>query len=364
MKKCTINYFKYYNHEISFNRNINYIHGLNASGKTTLILIIQHSLGLISIPPKFILPTKTVIRLTVDNCELQLTRDIDSDKIIIENDTETLEFNIKSEKYDNYLISLFIPIFKLTTPSQIKTLIKESFYSLDYNIETRNKISQNNLMHLMLGVDRKYEEDIKRKIKILSENLKEKERSANILEQYKNDVLRSIHHNCDTKTNILMNNIYEKYRDELLSERSLIEQSEYTLEQLTQGNNYRIDKSLECLDLLSIQLQRNKTQDIHMIYNDIIFKKNDYQSFSNRIQNEFLLKLAIQSGYLTTNGIGVFFNDNQFHALSSSKKVETTETIETATRLYDLQYIGFISDTSDIDESKIIHKLNRDIFHG
>lgn len=371
MKKCNIKYFKYYNHEIYFRSGVNYIFGSNGSGKSTLLLIIQHSLGLLSIPTPLILETTTEIELIINNNIYRFIRESGSNEIHIENNSITaMKFNINSEEYNEFLVGLFEPDMELTENSQIKTLISDMFYSSD----SRSKITQSHLAYLMLGVDKKYEDNIKKKINMLSERMREKEKTVQIINQYKNDVLEAIGYEIDFKIHDVMNDVYEKYKREQLSDCEIIEKSEYILDRLKEENKIKIEKTLEYLDFLSLKYQINYRDNSRRNISDILLNKNNYLSGSERTFNEIISKILIQSGYSCTNGIGVLFNDHASHIISNDIKDKIREVAEIASSQDDLQYIELVSSADNIEKEKIIYNLdnlwkdeiiqNRDIWHG
>lgn len=373
MEKCTIKYFKYNNNEIKFKNGVNFIIGSNGSGKSTLLLIIQHSLGLLSIPTKVILETTTTIELVIKNNSYRFIRETDSNEISIESDhNKTFKFNVSSEAYNKFLISLFKPNMDLTENSQIKTLICDAFYSSDL----RSKMTQNHLAYLMLGIDKKYEDDIKKKINILSDKVKEKEKIVDLINQYKDDVLNALSRENSLNIHGVMNEIYEKYKKEQLSDREILQKSEYILDELRNENKINLERTVDYLDFLYVSCQMNYKENIRSNIMDILLKKNDYQSGGEKTYNEVISKLLIQSGHSHTNGIGILFNDYASQFLSNDAKNKIRNIAEITANKENLQYIELTHTSENIDKDKIVYDLdninkdrilsilNRELHHG
>lgn len=355
MEKCYIKRFKYLNYDIVFNDDINYIVGANGTGKTTLLLIMQYSLGLLSLP-SYITLEKTEVELIVNNITHKFTRIFDSKKInITSNNSNIAEFLVNSKEYNKFLIDLFHPKIDITDNSKIKTIIKDIFHS-SY---LKNEIPQSYLTYMMLGVDKIYEDDIKKKIMILSEKVHEKENTVSIINKYKDDVLRNLSLENNSSIHEIMNDIYEKYKEEQLSERSILEKSKQTFNSLKNENDITLQKTLNHLYSLYIKYKiENIENNGHFDIKDFLFKKNEYCSAGEKTYRENIAKLLIQSGHSYTSGVGVLFNDYNPEFLSNESKHKIRDLAEIAYKNEGLQYIEFVHSTDNIDKSKIIYNLN------
>lgn len=356
MEKCYIKRFKYLNYDIVFNDDINYIVGANGTGKTTLLMIMQYSLGLSSLP-SYLTFEKTELELIINNITYKFTRNFDSEKINIasSNNSNIAEFLVNSKKYNNFLIGLFHPQIDITDDSKIKTIIKDIFHSSGL----KNEIPKSYLTYMMLGVDKIYEDDIKKKIVILSERVHEKENTVSIINKYKDDVLRNLSLENNSSIHEMMNDIYEQYKEEQLSERNILLKSKQTFNSLKTENDITLQKTLNHLHSLYVKYKiENLESDDHFDIKDFIFKKNDYCSAGEETYRENITKLLIQSGHSYTSGIGILFNDYNLEFLSDESKNKIRNLAEIAYKNEGLQYIELVHSTDNIDKSKVIYNLN------
>ncbi len=354
MRKCTLKRFNYYHKEINFNDGVNYIIGPNGSGKTTLLKLIQYSLGLsnISFPKKILSPVE--IEFSTDENNYHFYREFDSNKIIAEiKHGNAYELNVRSNDYFDFLIEIFKPDYELTDNKQIKYLLNEIFFSP----EIKNRISNNNITYLMLGIDQKYENDIQKKIDVLSNRLKEKEENLNILLNYKNDVLNSINPSYISNIKNTMEDIYDKYKSQNLSEYSLVEKSKNLLNELKNENGYKVENALEYFEFLNNKYNINNDYLFNDFESSIFSNKMDFTSMGEKTFIEIYKRLLLQSSYKKTNGIGILFNDYNRHldsmALTKIRGITDCLIADTG-----LQYIELTYPNKYIDNSKIIFQIN------
>ncbi|MFM4821304.1 hypothetical protein ACEUDB_11705 [Aeromonas hydrophila] len=355
MEKCYIKRFTCLNYEIVFNDGVNYIVGANGTGKTTLLLIMQYSLGILSLPVYLTLE-KTEIEIIVNNVAYKFTRMSDSKKInVASNNSNTTEFLVNSVEYNKFLIDLFHPKMELTDSSQIKTIIKDIFHSSNL----KNEIPQSYLSYMMLGVNKIYEDDIKKKINILSEKVREKEKTVSTINKYKDDVLRNLSQENNSSIHELMNDIYEKYKEDQLSERNILVKSKHTFNTLKYENDATLQKTLNHLHSLYVKYNiENGENDDHFDIADILFKKYESHSAGERTYRENIAKILIQSGYSYTSGVGILLNDYNPQFLSSESKNKIRNLAEIAYKNEGLQYIELVHSTDNIDKNKVIYNLN------
>ncbi len=359
MNKIQLRQLKFGKHNIHFCDGVNYIKGKNASGKTTIFNMIQYILGVkkdigYSMSGSDILELK----VSINEIEFVFHRRIEENRVSIETDSQKISFNINSREYSSFLFDAFDPKFENEIePSVIKILIKESFNSSI----TDQKYFRSDDKFLILGINKRYENQIKKDIKELKEDIRIKKIALDKVKSYKNEVSKLVKHSIANElqeiTEIL-NRVYEEHGSDYGETYDVYQKSQVLFEKLQFDNEERTEDLLRELDDFYQELI-NSFCNFSLSLKEALFNKVKYWSGGESGLINMILKTVIQSKSDTTNGIGLLVCDDAILGLDHEAIYRWRKIIHNTCKKENLQYIEFIGDGMEISNEDIIYELER-----
>lgn len=354
------------NIEIQFKQGVNYIQGLNASGKTTVFNLIQYLLGLRKDFGMFPLfnSERASLLVEVNGANVEFQRELDSQKISIISNSEVLSFNFNSAAYYSFLIELLKPQYDFEVSDNIiVSLIREAFVPSSNFDRSGSNYIQKEINLLKLGVNAIYVRKIKSYVKELGLDITNKEKAFNQLKAYKQDIdflftrELSISQN---KIDDITNSTLQKYSTNLNEALMLFDQSKIFLDKLVINNENILQNKIGLLETNFKNYLKSIVTDERILMQEIVEGREMIFSYSKRSLIRLIYEITIQMNSDFTNGLGFLVNDSALLHLDISSKIGFRDIVKQICRDNSkFQYIEFTTDSQGIDRKDIIFDLGK-----
>lgn len=367
MNEIKLTRLHYDNCTINFKKGVNYIVGPNASGKTTIFLIMQYVLGLvkeINLPSEYITGDVMSLELIVKDESYIFRRIANSREIEVVNKSESLVFSVNSMKYQEYLFDMFSPKFENElNKSSIIAMLKACFIG-ENSSATLKTIRNRELNSLLLGVNTMYVKNLRQDVQELENEIRFKGDALSQIQQFKNDVSFTIKRelpdvNYDKIAEILMVT-YSKYDNQYLEYQEVYKKSNNLLSKLKEYNGILLENKLQLLSSKFVRFLSEFSLDQRFSIFDIIDDKK--QEFIPYSINDLLITLfhtTVQSSTNDTNGVGLIVDDLNSSFWDKNWEIKFQKLVDNISKHDSLQYIRFIHDPSLVDRASVVFETKR-----
>lgn len=355
-----------YRSDIQFKPGINYIQGLNGSGKTTIFNLIQYLLGLRKEFGylKNFETENAYVEVEINGGILIFRRGVNNKEILVEDNHGMYTFSYNSSTYHEFIHHLLEPKYNFELASNLITsLVRESFISNSYIDNNRNSQMQKELNLLKLGVNSIYPKKIKTYIKALKEDISQKEKTIEQIRLFKQDVdftvgreMRAEEINIEEITSSLL----QKYSISLHEAREVFIQSEELYNKLQSENETRMLNQIDLLNPTFTEYLKFMNSDSRDSMLDLLDGYENGHSFGKRSLMRLLFEMTIQARTDITNGIGLLLNDTMLPYLDWNMQASFRELLTNTCKENDnFQYIEFVTDSRSIDRGNIVYELGK-----
>lgn len=344
--------------EIRFTDGMNFIVGANGSGKTTLFNLIMYVLGLKDIKRMInhIPIDEIVVKCTIGNRQVSITRYRDNTISFFGDVINEAKYGSR-ELYSIYN-SLLNPVFDIEEDvSAGHEIIYSSFFS-ENNLYTGMLLQQTNKK--LLGVNVEYMKDYKKQISIFRQRIENDEKVHDTLKTFISGIEREIESlsNRETFSSILKKQYLNMY-DKLFENKRLLDDAIETYENVNKNQD---DIYKERKEIIELQIE-------HYFSKFGISKRESSKNVSGGIRflMNYIPAIARSVKYPNHNFIntsGLLLADAPFSILDSKSTKILREILLEECQNDRLQYIEFVSYTSDIppNNSNIIHINSKEAF--
>jgi predicted ATP-dependent endonuclease of OLD family len=351
---------------INFKTGVNYIVGLNASGKTTIFNLIQYLLGLKK-DFGFFLPllknNEAALEVLINNNFYEFKRDFSNREIWITTDNGTMNFTFNSPAYNSFLLDLFKPTYNFELNDNVVTsLLREAFISNNNFDKSPPSYIQKEINLLKLGVNAIYPKKVRTYLKELKSDISQREKAFEQIKSYKSDVdflfTRELPLDKTTIEDIT-NSTLQKYSNNLNEALQVFEQSSDFLSKLIANNDKLLNDKIDLIEGSFKYHLKTAFIDERVSLIDILEVPELRYSYAKRSIISLIFELTIQLNSDFTNGCGLLVNDATLNYLDSSTKDSLKDLMKYINKSEKVQYIEFITDTYSVDRRDVVYELGR-----
>lgn len=367
MKRVKLKTLKFDNHTIEFKEGINYITGINSSGKTTIFKLIQYILGIrrdLGFYSSFIKGDQASIEILIDEKAYLFLRSFTNREVIISSIDADLKFVVGSLDFNRYLINILNPDFNFElSESFIVQILKESFISENTDLKFINN-TQREAKWLLMGINLIYPKKIKTYLKDLEIQVKQQEIGFSNIESYRSDVEFYLKKEFPEKkvevSEILESNL-RKYDEKLRDAINVYEQSKALLLNILEENSLLFQEKINQLNPLFRKHLKDLFIDDRFSINDIFEGDFKGRSYGEMSLIKLIFEISLQSSYKITNGIGLIINDAGLLHIDHHRTVQFRNFISSLVQEIDFQYVEFVSNPIGIEKTDIIFDTTKNL---